>query len=566
MAFYGTRFALLLVLCAGQTTSPTTSPSPTPTPCAAPPGYFCSGGSALLCPIGAFCAGGAALNVSCYPVTACTVAGLSAQPPCYWKVSTLAGSGVLGHANGQGTNARFNGPHGISVDPNSSDVYVGENSGNYVRKVSASGFVSTAAGTGSASYGDGPATSAMFKAPHGLPVDPYGSVFIADHANNRVRKLASGIVTTVAGSGAASSIDGIGLAATFKQPTSIALIANGTIGYVVEHSGSKIRALNLFSAAVATLAGSGSISYTNGVGTAASFCQPTAAIYHASGLLFVADLYNNLIRTIDTTSRSVTTLAGTYAGCTATTGTADGTGTSASFNSPRGLTLDSRGAVLYVMEDSGNVLRAIQLSTSYVSTIAGSGVAGTLNGYGRLAQFNRGLCLSSYLSTGVLVTAEFASNNVRQISCVPCPVGYFCPSFDPASSPVVCPAGSSCPLSSINATLCPKGSFSSAGASNCSLCPAGTYTSATGSTSCQQCPGGHYCPAGTSSWARLNCGKGNYCPDGAAAPKPCPYQVPPFGGWGALQVQGPAFLVETALCLNHCFWNFTSGDGVLSKC
>ena len=52
----------------------------------------------------------------------------------------------------------------------------------------------------------------------------------------------------------------------------------------------------------------------------------------------------------------------------------------------------------------------------------------------------------------------------------------------------------------------------------------------------------------------------------SGAPTPCPYQVPPTGGWGALQVQGPAFLVETARCLNHCFWNFTSGDGMLSKC
>ncbi len=130
----------------------------------------------------------------------------------------------------------------------------------------------------------------------------------------------------------------------------------------------------------------------------------------------------------------------------------------------------------------------------------------------------------------------------------------------------ICPAGYYCTVSALNSTLCPKGSFSNAGAANCTLCPAGAFTSATGSPSCQQCPGGHYCPAGTSSWARLNCGRGNYCPDGSGAPTPCPFQVPPTGGWGALQVQGPAFLVETAHCLNHCFWNFSSGDGMLSKC
>jgi len=82
------------------------------------------------------------------------------------------------------------------------------------------------------------------------------------------------------------------------------------------------------------------------------------------------------------------------------------------------------------------------------------------------------------------------------------------------------------------------------------------------------CPGGHVCPKGISSFANFNCGRGNYCPPGSAAPTPCPYQQPPPEGWGAQQVQGPAFLVETARCLNHCFWNSTSGDSnsKLSTC
>ena len=136
-----------------------------------------------------------------------------------------------------------------------------------------------------------------------------------------------------------------------------------------------------------------------------------------------------------------------------------------------------------------------------------------------------------------------------------------------------------CPTTVVGATCpdptpapsftCTAGSYKAFCASNCTLCPAGTFNSATGSVSavsCQQCPGGHYCPVGTSSWARLNCGRGNYCPDGSGAPTPCPLQVPPTGEWGVMQAQGPAFLVETARCLNHCFWNFTSGDGMLSKC
>ncbi len=130
MVFY-VLFALL-TLCSGQTVSPTTSPTPFPM-CSAPPGYFCSGGSALICPIGAYCAGGAALNVSCYPVTACTIAGLSAQPPCYWNVSTIAGRGTLGSANGIGTNALFTNLQALAFD-GTETLYVGDRDAFNVKK------------------------------------------------------------------------------------------------------------------------------------------------------------------------------------------------------------------------------------------------------------------------------------------------------------------------------------------------------------------------------------------------------------------------------------------------
>jgi hypothetical protein len=117
--------------------------------------------------------------------------------------------------------------------------------------------------------------------------------------------------------------------------------------------------------------------------------------------------------------------------------------------------------------------------------------------------------------------------------------------------------------------MCLPGSFSSASmATSCSPCAAGTFAKPYGATSCEVCPGGHYCPAGTSS--RLKCGRGYYCPDGSALPIPCPIQIVPvpYASWAShpFTAQGPAFLVETAHCLNHCFFNFTSGDGMLSKC
>ena len=214
---------------------------------------------------------------------------------------------------------------------------------------------------------------------------------------------------------------------------------------------------------------------------------------------------------------------------------------------------------MYVPEQTNHRLRVVTPNGS-VTTLAGS-VASFSNGFGTAATFNIPFGVTAD-TLGQLYISDYANNRIRKLLCIPSPSGF----YSSSGSPVLCPAGSFCPLSSMNATLCPKGTYSFAGASSCTPCSAGTFSSAPGSTSCQQCPGGHFCSAGTASWASQNCGRGRYCPDGSSAPTPCPHQVPPSGGWGALQAQGPAFLVDTALCLNHCFWNFTSGDGLLSKC
>jgi hypothetical protein len=192
---------------------------------------------------------------------------------------------------------------------------------------------------------------------------------------------------------------------------------------------------------------------------------------------------------------------------------------------------------------------AASCNTAYAvcATCTGGAICAYSYGVGTFGSF----CVASPVQGNGLFSCVSSGYTLQSNTwAVPCPAGSYCNT----TLPLPCPAGTLNPAVGANSS------------SACAPCAAGTYTSTTGSTSCQQCPGGHYCPAGTSSWARLNCGRGNYCPDGSGAPTPCPFQAPPSGGWGALQVQGPAFLVETAHCLNHCFWNFTSGDGMLSKC
>jgi hypothetical protein len=539
MAFY-VLFALL-VLCSGQTTSPTTSPSPTRTPsCSAPPGYFCSGGSALICPIGAYCAGGSALNVSCYPVTACTVAGLSVQPPCYWNVSTLAGSGTTGYADGFGSAARFNNPCGIALI--NSTYYVVDSVNRRIRVVTSNGTVSTLAGSGAAGQSNGQGTTATFNSPLGL-------VYHASLDRLIVSHVSGGAIRLVSLAGAVSTLVSFG----FSSPANIALNSSGSF-FIGDVAANVIRIVTS-SGVVSTYAGTGALGNANGAALSSTFNYPAGVAVDTLGNVYVSERNGNFIRLISQSSYTVKNYIGT-----GTAATVDGYGTSALTKGPEAMVFDSVGT-LFLCEMHGNTIRRINTQTAYITTVVGTGISSYTDGWGLFAGLNfpRGLIFNI---DGIALVTDGNNGAIRQLTCVPCPSSYYCFS----GAPVLCPAGSYCPLSSINATLCPKGTFSNAGASNCTLCPAGTFTSSTGSTSCQRCPGGHYCPAGTSSWARLNCGRGNYCPDGSGAPTPCPYQVPPNGGWGDLKVQGPAFLLETAHCLNHCFWNFTSGDGMLSKC
>jgi hypothetical protein len=522
MAF-GVLFALL-AFCSGQTVSPTTSPSPSPTPCSASPGYFCSGGSALICPIGAYCAGGSALNVSCYPLTACTVAGLSAQPPCFWLTeSRFVGSGSAGSVDGLGTMVTFNCPAALTYQPLTKNLYLGQ-CGAALRIITPSRSVST------------PGISVSYVA----AFDSANNLIYANNWRILNQSASTGISAVMVGSGSQGTADGQGTLAEFWYPDALTVASNNAI--LISDS-NRVRTVSP-TGIVSTLAGNGVGGWADGSGNIARFNGNYGITWFTGQqVALVADQSNHRIRTVDLFG-NVLTIAGNGA-----LSNIDGIGTTSSIFHPRSIAIFGAGIAAYITTALGSVrsfsFSSLRLATVYEYSASADNLEGiTFNG------------------DGIMFLARRADRYVASLTCLPCPVSFYCLS----GAPVLCPAGSYCPLSSINAVVCPKGSFSNAGASTCTLCSAGTFTNTTGSTSCQQCPGGHFCPAGTSSWARLNCGRGNYCPDGSGAPTPCPYQVPPTGGWGALQVQGPAFLVETAQCLNHCFWNLTSGDGTLSKC
>ncbi len=320
-------------------------------------------------------------------------------------VTTLAGSGSMGSDDGTGTAASFNGPSGIAVDK-SGNVYVADQRNNLIRMISPAGAVTTLAGSGSAGSANGIGKAASFNGPNGVAVDDAGSVYVADFGNNLIRKITSaGAVTTLAGSGSVGSDDGTGTAASFKYPNGVAVDGSGNV-YVADFGNDRIRKITS-AGAVTTLAGSGSAGAADGTGSVASFYSPDGVAVGGSGNLYVADTDNNSIRKI-TPAGAVTTLAGS-----SVRGSADGLGTAASFYAPAGVAVDSSGDV-YVVDTHNNLIRKIT-SAGAVAILAGSGVPGSANGIGTAASFNGSAAVAADAS-GNVYEADRNNNVIRKIA------------------------------------------------------------------------------------------------------------------------------------------------------
>ena len=229
-------------------------------------------------------------------------------------VSTIAGDGVAGYQDGPGAVARFLHPTGVAVDA-SGYVFVCD-ANHCVRLITPEGDVSTLAGSGRPGVGDGQGADARFCHPVGIAVDIWGDVFVADTGNHRIRKITPlGVVTTIAGTGAASSADAPGAPGTssgFNQPTGIAVDREGNI-FVSELEARRIRQISR-EAGVSTLAGGGGAGagaggFRDGVAADVRFDSPCGIAVDGDGNVFVADFGNHRIRRI-TPDGAVMTVAG----------------------------------------------------------------------------------------------------------------------------------------------------------------------------------------------------------------------------------------------------------------
>lgn len=325
---------------------------------------------------------------------------------------TLAGKvGTSGTNDGTGNTARFCCPMGVAID-SKGNLYVADKENSTIRKVTPKGEVTTLAGlAGCSGTNDGLSSAARFSYPSGVAVDRTGNVYVADSGNNTIRKITpEGQVTTLAGSaGAYGDADGTGDIARFNGPWDLAVDESGNV-YVADVANFTIRKLTA-AGVVTTLAGkAGEDGNADGTGSTARFNAPSGVALDSAGTVYVADSWNNTIRKIDPAIGMVSTLAGL--GGFTNYGSMDGIGNGARFFSPSNVALDSAGNV-YVTDGSNFTIRKIT-PAGMVTTLGGKVRSpGTNDGVGIVARFDHP-CGVAVDSAGNIYIADMWNHIIRK--------------------------------------------------------------------------------------------------------------------------------------------------------
>ena len=297
-------------------------------------------------------------------------------------ITTAAGSGRAGDSGdgGPAASARLNMPFDVAFD-SQGNLYFSDTFNHRVRRIDHSdGTITTVAGTGKAGYsGDGgSALEAQLNEPYGVVVDRNGHVFVADRLNRRVRRIdaRTKVITTVAGDGtkAYSGDGGPGPKAGLVEPNGVALSRDGQILFIADVAGNRIRALNLADDRITTFAGTGRGRHDGDGGRAdrASIWGARAVDVGPDGAVYILEREGNTLRVVSADGGKISTIAGTgrkgYSGD-------GGPASSATFNGPKELAVDSAGNI-WIVDTENHAIRVIDAATKRIRTAAGTGTPG----------------------------------------------------------------------------------------------------------------------------------------------------------------------------------------------
>ena len=284
-----------------------------------------------------------------------------------YLISTLTG-GKQPAVAASATSVVLTSPASVATDL-AGNIYYAATELNAVYRLDASGNLTLIAGTGVAGYssGLGFATSAMLNQPHGVAVDAFGDVFIADSGNNRIREVTpNGGIETVAGTGQCCFFGDGGQAtsAWLNYPEGVAFDSAGNL-YIADTNNNRIREVS--NGLIITIAGNGNYGYSGdgASATSAQLSSPGGVSVDSAGNIYVSDTNNGRVRKIS--GGNINAFAGNGVCCTPTDGVA---ATNSFLGSPIGLAVDSQNNV-YIADSGDNRIR--EVSGGIITTVAGAG-------------------------------------------------------------------------------------------------------------------------------------------------------------------------------------------------
>ena len=346
---------------------------------------------------------------------ALTAAAAWAQPADEWIIETVAG-GSFARDGGPAVRAWLRFPNGAAVD-DAGNLYIADTIHHRIRKVDAAGAISTVAGSGRDGYsGDGgPALQAQLAAPNGAAVDSAGNLYIADTGNHRIRKVdASGVISTVAGSGKWGGYGGDGgpaLQARLFAPSGVAADGAGNL-YIADSWNHRIRKVDA-SGNISTVAGSGREGYSGDGGPAlrAQLAEPWDAAADGAGNLYIADTGNNRIRKVDAAG-VISTVAGS--GEWGGYGGDGGPALQARLLAPSGVAADGAGN-LYIADKWNHRIRKVD-AAGVISTVAGTGENGYSGDGGAAVRAQLAFPLGAAADgAGNLYIVDAGNNRIRKV-------------------------------------------------------------------------------------------------------------------------------------------------------